>query len=39
LWRAVAAAGEASSKLCVFPGFWSLFLHKLLRATDVGFRF
>jgi hypothetical protein len=39
---AVAAAGEASSRLGVLPGFWSISLHNLLHATilvtGLGFR-
>jgi hypothetical protein len=35
---AVVAAGEASSRLGVLPGFLPIALHDLLGATDDGFR-
>ncbi len=38
LWQAVVAAGEASSRLGVLPGFWIIFLHDLLHAIGDGFR-
>jgi hypothetical protein len=38
LWQAVVAAGEASTRLVVLPGFLIISLHDLLHAIDDGFR-
>jgi hypothetical protein len=36
LQQAVVTAGEAFSRLGVFPGFWLISLHNLLHATGGG---
>ncbi len=36
LWQAVVAAGEASTRLVVLPGFLIIALHELLHAIDDG---